>query len=56
MHIVHIKEPYTSVEAVKGMSDGLAVLGVMFDISSEENVPLQKVLDSAKNLKYAGKW
>lgn len=54
MHIVHIKEPYNTVEEVKGMSDGLAVLSIMFDIGPEGNMDLQKLLDAAENLKYAG--
>lgn len=55
MHIVHIKEPYDTVEEVKNMADGLAVIGVFLDIGESTNLAVQKVLDSAGNLSKAGR-
>lgn len=50
MHIVHIKEPYTSVDQIKDMADGLAVVGVFLQAgaNSDENAAYQKLLDVAQ--------
>lgn len=52
MHIVHIKEPYTSLDQVKDMSDGLAVLGVFIDVGDKENPSFEKLLETAQTCKY----
>ncbi|XP_077967033.1 uncharacterized protein LOC120343427 [Styela clava] len=52
MHIVHIKEPYTSVGQVKDMSDGLAVLGVFLKVGNSKNVHFEKLLQAAQRCRY----
>jgi len=56
MHIVHIKDPYTSVNYIKDMKDGLAVLGVllMADEGAEDNQDYQSLLDVASRCQYKG--
>lgn len=54
MHIVHIKDPYTSTDQVKDMRDGLAVLSVMIEVG-DPNLAVKKLLDATQNLTYAGK-
>ncbi|CAK8672208.1 unnamed protein product [Clavelina lepadiformis] len=50
MHIVHIKDPYTSVDDVKSMQDGLAVIGVFLKVkpNAADNPYFQMLLDTAK--------
>ena len=56
MHIVHIKDPYTRVDDIKDMKDGLAVLGVFLKVEeqAEDNPNYQPVLDAVSQCHYKG--
>ena len=55
LHLVHFKSSYGSLgEAVK-QRDGLAVLGVMFELAEEDNPVLTPLVDAMTNIVQAGK-
>ena len=56
MHIVHIKDPYASVNDIKDMKDGLAVLGVFLiaDEDVQDNQNYQSLFDTASKCRFKG--
>nr|XP_002120107.3 carbonic anhydrase-like [Ciona intestinalis] len=54
MHIVHIKQPYGSLDEIKSQPDGLAVIGVLIRATDQQNNDIQKLLDVAQLCEYAG--
>nr|CAB3262943.1 uncharacterized protein LOC100185503 [Phallusia mammillata] len=56
MHIVHIKDPYTSTDEIKNMSNGLAVIGVFLEVSDSkgDNPFYENLLDAAAQCKAKG--
>ena len=54
--MVHFKSEYGSLgEAVK-QSDGLAVLGVMFEVSQMDNTVLSPIIDAFSQITEAGNY
>ena len=56
MHIVHIKNPFASVDDIKSMKDGLAVLGVFLkaDENAADNQNYQSLLETAAKCHFKG--
>lgn len=56
MHIVHMKDPYKSVDQIKDMPDGLTVLGVFLSVEDDvpDNAPYQRLFDAIKHCSYQG--
>lgn len=57
MHIVHIKDPYTSLDDIKDMKDGLAVIGVLLEApdGAADNPAYQNLLETASQCSRNGK-
>ena len=56
VHLVHWNTKYADVLEALGMSDGLAVLGFMFTVTSNPNPLYATVIDSLKDIRYAGEY
>lgn len=58
MHIVHIKDPFTKLDDIKDMADGLAVIGVFLKANEDvdDNEPFQLLLDTISSCRYKGKF
>ena len=56
MHIVHIKDPYTSLDEIKTISDGLAVLGVFLkaDENAEDNEAFEMLIKAFSKCTFKG--
>ncbi|CAG0921387.1 unnamed protein product, partial [Notodromas monacha] len=56
MHLVHKKATYTSVDAAKASKDSsaLAVLGVLFELSENDNPMMTPIIDALKEIKTPG--
>ncbi|KAK4289274.1 hypothetical protein Pmani_037744 [Petrolisthes manimaculis] len=50
LHLVHYRNDYGSLKKAIQYQDGLAVLGVMLQLSSKDNSKLQKVIDGLHNI------
>lgn len=50
LHLVHFNNEYDSLGAAVTESDGLAVLGIMFEISSNDNPALAPLLEAAADV------
>ena len=57
MHIVHIKEGYTSAADVAHMPDGLAVVGVFLqsDPAATPDDQFEALFEATRGAKYSGK-
>ena len=53
MHLVHYNSKYSDIGEAVGHEDGLAVIGIFFEVSSSDNVYLQPLLDAGNNVKFA---
>ncbi|XP_078478193.1 receptor-type tyrosine-protein phosphatase gamma-like isoform X3 [Lampetra planeri] len=54
MHVVlYNSESYASVAEALGKPQGLAVLGVLLQVGSQEHPAFQKIVDGLKNIKYS---
>lgn len=51
MHLVHYKTEYGNIGAAVKKSDGLAVLGVMFEISQTDNPAFTPLVNALKEIK-----
>ncbi|XP_038670035.1 carbonic anhydrase 4-like isoform X2 [Scyliorhinus canicula] len=54
LHIVHQNEKYTSFSEALNYDDGLAVLGFLFEESSEKNSKITDFIDMLKYVPYPG--
>jgi len=54
MHLVHYKKDYGDIRGALGKKDGLAVLGVMFEISQTDNPAFTPLVNALKEIKEAG--
>ncbi|XP_055037133.2 carbonic anhydrase IV c [Misgurnus anguillicaudatus] len=54
LHIVHIKEQYSSMKEAKNDSTGVAVLAFFFELSSEPNKNLDKIIEALGRVRYEG--
>ncbi|XP_074836670.1 carbonic anhydrase 14 isoform X2 [Carettochelys insculpta] len=55
LHVVHFNsERYANISEAKQWPDGLAVLGILFEVSNEANPSYNHILDQLKNIQYAG--
>jgi len=53
MHLVHYNSKYADIGEAVAHEDGLAVIGIFFDISSSDNVYLQPLLEAGNKVKFA---
>ena len=53
MHLVHYNSKYSDIGEAVGHEDGLAVIGIFFEVASSDNVYLQPLLDAGNNVKFA---
>ena len=54
MHLVHFKKTYGSLEEAIKHKDGLAVLGVFFTISEEDNRALNPIISNLESITRPG--
>ncbi|XP_066911154.1 uncharacterized protein [Clytia hemisphaerica] len=54
VHFVHYNRKYGNISAAVEKSDGLLVLGYLFEISSAENEDLKPIIDAVKDVLYLG--
>ncbi|KAG9265683.1 carbonic anhydrase 4-like [Astyanax mexicanus] len=54
VHIVHIKEEYSTLKEAMNDSVGVAALGFFFEVSPRENKQLNKIIDALGRVRYNG--
>ncbi|XP_077089649.1 carbonic anhydrase IV c isoform X1 [Siphateles boraxobius] len=54
LHIVHIKEKYNNLNMALNDSTGVAALGFFFEVSSEQNKNLDKIIEALGKVKHEG--
>jgi len=54
MHMVHYKAEYGDIKNAIGKSDGLAVLGIMFEISQTDNPAFTPLVNALRGVQTAG--
>ncbi len=51
MHLVHYNADYPDVQAAHDKEQGLAVVSVLFDISEEDNIHLEPIMQASKKVR-----
>ncbi|XP_013417685.1 carbonic anhydrase 2-like [Lingula anatina] len=54
MHFVHYSTKYPDFDSAQNKFDGLAVLGLLFSVQSEDNINLKPILDLLPNITESG--
>ncbi|CAM4670011.1 unnamed protein product [Leuciscus chuanchicus] len=54
LHIVHIKERYNNLSVALNDSTGVAALGFFFEVSSEKNKKLDRILEALGKVRHEG--
>ena len=52
MHLVHYNSKYADIGEAVSHEDGLAVIGIFFEVSSSNNVYLQPIIEAANKVKF----
>ncbi|KAG1940379.1 carbonic anhydrase [Pimephales promelas] len=56
LHIIHIKEKYNNLSMALNDSTGVAALGFFFEMSSEKNQKLDRIIEALGKVRYEGKY